>query len=81
MNQQNTGEQILHLFHGHAGEYLSGELISRELGVSRTAIWKRIEQLRGLGYRIEAVPSRGYRLTASPDILQIGRASCRERVC
>jgi BirA family biotin operon repressor/biotin-[acetyl-CoA-carboxylase] ligase len=72
MNQQNTGEQILHLFHGHAGEYLSGEQISRELGVSRTAIWKRIEQLRGLGYCIEAVPSRGYRLTASPDILLPG---------
>jgi BirA family biotin operon repressor/biotin-[acetyl-CoA-carboxylase] ligase len=69
MNQQKTGEQILRLFHDHAGEYLSGERISRELGVSRTAIWKRIEQLRSLGYRIEAVPSRGYCLASTPDIL------------
>ena len=72
MNLQNTDEQILRLFHGHAGEYLSGELISRELGVSRAAIWKRIEQLRRLGYQIQAIPSRGYRLSASPDILLPG---------
>lgn len=72
MNLQNTDEQILRLFHCHEGEYLSGERISRELGVSRTAIWKRIEQLRGLGYQIQAIPSRGYRLSASPDILLPG---------
>jgi BirA family biotin operon repressor/biotin-[acetyl-CoA-carboxylase] ligase len=73
MNQQNTEEQILRLFHDHAGEYLSGEGISRALGVSRTAVWKRIGQLRALGYRIEAVPSRGYRLVAAPDLLLPGR--------
>ncbi|MEZ4600421.1 MAG: biotin--[acetyl-CoA-carboxylase] ligase [Syntrophotaleaceae bacterium] len=69
MNQQSTGEQILKLFHDHAGEYLSGERISRDLGISRTAVWKRIEQMRSLGYRIDAVPSRGYRLASTPDIL------------
>lgn len=43
--------------------------MSRVLGVSRTAVWKYIEQLRSLGYQIEAVTARGYRLCTSPDLL------------
>lgn len=48
---------------------VSGELLSRELGVSRTAIWKQIAGLRSAGYRIDAVPSQGYRLAGEPDLL------------
>lgn len=73
MSRQPVDEQILRLFHDHAGEFLSGERISRELGVSRTAVWKRIGRLRDLGYRIEAVTSRGYRLSAAPDLLHPGQ--------
>lgn len=57
---------ILRLFRTGNG-YLSGQHISRELGVSRTAVWKHISALRKCGYLIEAVPSRGYRLISSPD--------------
>lgn len=57
---------ILRLFHTEEG-YISGEHLSRELGVSRTAVWKHISALRKDGYLIEAVPSRGYRLISSPD--------------
>ena len=32
------------------GGYVSGEAISRELGISRAAVWKRVEALRGEGY-------------------------------
>lgn len=59
---------ILHLLRTEAG-YLSGQHFSRELGVSRTAVWKHISALRNDGYRIEAVPSRGYRLISSPDTI------------
>ena len=59
---------ILRLFRAGAG-YTSGEYLSRELCVSRTAVWKHISALRKNGYRIEAVPSRGYRLVSSPDII------------
>ncbi|HIJ87707.1 MAG TPA: biotin--[acetyl-CoA-carboxylase] ligase [Desulfuromonadales bacterium] len=59
---------ILRLFRTEAG-YISGELLSRELGVSRTAVWKHITALRNGGYCIEAVPSRGYRLVTSPDVI------------
>lgn len=57
---------ILRLFRTEEG-YISGEHLSRELGVSRTAVWKHISALRNGGYLIEAVPSRGYRLVSSPD--------------
>ncbi len=57
---------ILRLFRSE-DRYVSGEHLSRELGVSRTAVWKHISALRNNGYHIEAVPSRGYRLVSSPD--------------
>lgn len=51
-----------------AGEnWVSGEELSRQLGVSRTAIWKQIEGLRSAGYQLEAQPRLGYRLVGVPD--------------
>ena len=48
---------------------VSGAELSRQLGVSRAAIWARIEELRSLGYDIEASPHLGYRLLSAPDRL------------
>lgn len=53
-----------------AQQSVSGEQLCRELGVSRAAVWKAIDQLRQEGYAIEAAPRRGYRLTAKPDRLE-----------
>ncbi|MBM7117281.1 biotin--[acetyl-CoA-carboxylase] ligase [Archangium primigenium] len=50
-------------------DFLSGEALSDKLGLSRTAVWKHVESLRGKGYRIDAVPARGYRLMDVPDKL------------
>ncbi|MBE0597609.1 MAG: biotin--[acetyl-CoA-carboxylase] ligase [Desulfuromonadales bacterium] len=61
-------EEILRLFR-RGGDLVSGEELSRILGISRTAVWKQIRLLREQGYVIEAVPSRGYRLTSTPDLL------------
>jgi len=61
--------RILELFRSRSDGYLSGEEICRDLGISRTAVWKQIGQLRELGYDIEAVPSKGYALRATPDTL------------
>lgn len=52
-----------------SANYLSGEEISRQLGVTRAAIWKAIHVLRQEGYPIEAVSNRGYRLSAAADVL------------
>ena len=45
---------------------MSGQQLCDRLGVSRTAVWKVMKQLKEEGYRIESVPSRGYRLVESP---------------
>ena len=52
-----------------ADGYISGQQLCEELGVSRTAVWKVIEKLKGEGYEIEAVRNRGYRLVESPDVM------------
>jgi BirA family biotin operon repressor/biotin-[acetyl-CoA-carboxylase] ligase len=69
MTQSSVRTTILKLFRAAGEGFVSGAQISRALGVSRTAVWKHIEQLRMLGYTIEAVPSKGYRLTDAPDLL------------
>ncbi|MDB6027718.1 MAG: biotin/acetyl-CoA-carboxylase ligase, partial [Verrucomicrobiales bacterium] len=48
---------------------VSGAELSQKLNVSRAAIWARIEDLRALGYDIEASPHRGYSLISTPDVL------------
>ncbi len=50
-----------------SGEYVSGEKISRKLGISRAAVWKHIKALREEGYDISSSTNRGYCLTAPPD--------------
>ena len=51
------------------GQYLSGQELSRGLGISRAAVWKAIEGLRRQGYAIEARSGLGYRLTGEGDRL------------
>ncbi|MCO5051207.1 MAG: biotin--[acetyl-CoA-carboxylase] ligase [Verrucomicrobiae bacterium] len=48
---------------------VSGSELSQQLGVTRAAIWARIEELRKLGYEIQASPVLGYRLVSAPDVL------------
>ncbi|MBN6188636.1 biotin--[acetyl-CoA-carboxylase] ligase [Aneurinibacillus sp. BA2021] len=62
-------ESLLQMFKQAQGEFLSGEEISQRLGVSRTAIWKHIEELREEGYVFEAVRRSGYRLLSTPDVM------------
>lgn len=50
-------------------DYLSGEALSQQLGVTRAAIWKTIRALREEGYPIDATTNRGYRLNGEVDIL------------
>ncbi len=47
-------------------DYVSGQQLCDRLGVSRTAVWKVINQLKEEGYLIESVSRRGYRLVESP---------------
>jgi len=54
--------EILRLLKKNPDSYLSGQGLSSVLGISRTAVWKHIKNLMGLGYEIKASPARGYRL-------------------
>lgn len=60
--------EILNLLKKQTG-YLSGQEICDQFGVSRTAVWKVINQLKEEGYQIEAVSRRGYRLLSCPEVL------------
>src|SRR6185503_11742770 len=54
----------------HAGPgFVSGAELSQRLGVTRAAIWARVEELRRLGYDIAASPHQGYQLLEVPDVL------------
>lgn len=60
-----------------SGGYVSGQQLCERFHVSRTAVWKVMEQLKEEGYQIEAVRSRGYRLSESPDILSEAEIASR----
>jgi len=62
-------DQILGLMRREGGGFISGQEISQALNISRAAVWKQVEQLRELGFEIEARRSRGYRLLRGPDLL------------
>lgn len=48
---------------------VSGQFIADELGISRTSIWKHINELRDLGFDISASKNTGYKIESEPDTL------------
>jgi len=43
-------------------EPISGETISNELGITRSAVWKQINELRMMGYDISSSQKKGYQI-------------------
>ena len=64
-----TKDAVLELLWQNADRYISGAALADALALSRTAVWKAIEQLRREGYEIESAPNRGYRLSSKSDVL------------
>lgn len=60
--------QKIYLLLKEKDDYVSGEDLAQELGISRTSIWKAIRQLEAHGLTIEAARNRGYKL-AEGDLL------------
>lgn len=58
----NTSLAVLSYLSRHQDQYVSGQKLASEFGVSRSAIWKAIENLRDEGHLIDAVTNRGYLL-------------------
>ena len=55
--------EILRKLKESDGVYVSGESLSEALGVSRTAVWKHIKELRDKGYSIDSSSKKGYKIT------------------
>ena len=65
----STRQHLLGRLKEMRGLWVSGGELSRELDVSRTAVWKHVCSLRNEGYVIESAPRKGYLLKATIDRL------------
>jgi BirA family biotin operon repressor/biotin-[acetyl-CoA-carboxylase] ligase len=63
-----TDAKILLALRAYPGG-VSGADLAEQLDISRAAVWGHIEELRQLGYEIEAGPHSGYRMLTEPDVL------------
>ena len=61
--------RVLRILEENRGEFVSGNEISKQLFVSRNAVWKAVNELKKEGYSIESVTNRGYMLPCSNDIV------------
>ena len=57
------------------GRFYSGELLGKELKVSRAAVWKKIQKLESLGLVCNSVRGKGYRLEEPVQLLDEARLS------
>jgi BirA family biotin operon repressor/biotin-[acetyl-CoA-carboxylase] ligase len=60
---------LLTLLSENATIVISGAQIAREIGVSRSTVWRWVERLRELGVRVKGQPHTGYFLEKVSDIL------------
>jgi BirA family biotin operon repressor/biotin-[acetyl-CoA-carboxylase] ligase len=51
------------------GQFHSGDALGDQFGVSRTAIWKQLKKVEGLGIPLESVKGKGYRISGGLDLL------------
>ncbi|MFD2209076.1 biotin--[acetyl-CoA-carboxylase] ligase [Virgibacillus halophilus] len=63
---QSTRNKLIELLAKNQHEYISGQELSEQLQVSRSAVWKHMKQLEKDGYRIEGVSNKGYRILTFP---------------
>jgi len=66
---RNQPNELLMVLLNGKDSFISGEEISAKFQVTRSAIWKQINNLRDLGYEIESSTKMGYRLKKSPNLL------------
>lgn len=63
----STRNKLIELLSEHEEEYISGQLLSDKLGISRSAIWKHMNELKKDGYEIEGKAKKGYRIISYPN--------------
>jgi BirA family biotin operon repressor/biotin-[acetyl-CoA-carboxylase] ligase len=60
-------QEFLELLKEPASGYASGQWLAKKAGISRSAVWKQVQNLRRYGYVIESLHGRGYRLAAETE--------------
>ena len=61
--------KILQLLRERPSQPVSGQELADKLGITRTAVWKHIQNLKKMGYVIEAHTKKGYIFVSAPDKL------------
>lgn len=61
--------RLVKLLTAHATVVVSGTKIAEDLHVSRSEVWRLVQQLRQIGVDIAGHPATGYRLQSAPDLL------------
>lgn len=61
--------RIVRVLSDHATVVISGTKMAKEIGTSRSEVWRLVQQLRRLGVEIAGHPSTGYQLQTMPDLL------------
>lgn len=71
MNEKNASlkTKLIYMLYKNRGQYVSGEKLSEELGVTRAAIWKHIKSLKSEGFEIQASTNKGYVFISGPDFI------------
>ncbi|MFS0672652.1 biotin--[acetyl-CoA-carboxylase] ligase [Ornithinibacillus sp. 179-J 7C1 HS] len=64
---ESTRSKIINLLSTKQDTYISGQEISNQLNISRSAIWKHIKELEKAGFIIEGIRNKGYRIVQSPN--------------
>jgi len=70
---------IIHSLLEAKDSYVSGSMIAKELGVSRPAVWGKLEKLREQGFDFDAIRNKGYCLTKEPEILHPALLNYRQK--
>ncbi|MEC5422485.1 biotin--[acetyl-CoA-carboxylase] ligase [Virgibacillus sp. C22-A2] len=66
---QSTRNKLIELLAANKDTYISGQVMSDQLNISRSAIWKHMKELKKDGYQIEGKSNKGYRILKFPDKL------------
>lgn len=64
---QSTRNKLIELLADNTDQYISGQMLSEKLKISRSAIWKHMKELEKDGYVIEGKSKKGYRIISFPD--------------
>ena len=65
----STRSKLIELLSENEQKYISGQQLSNELNISRSAIWKHMNELKKDGYKIEGKARKGYRIISYPNKL------------